>query len=399
MTYQIPRMLSLVLAFGIFFTLSCSTLQDTESANSSEDETSLQEQLSDINREISNNPENTNLQEEKAKLLYRYSQTFSNPNNRSPMYLNIRDIANNYSTDSDISKSLDEVLFDAWHKEEQSAISLLQEDTENRSDEEVARITSHLENAITLIPDSLQAYNLLATTHYQHGNMNKAIEVLEQAEDQREIYNPAIVEKLAYLYLESGNLEEAERRYRDLVEFDPEKLLYKHGLINVLILSDRHEETIDMLEELANEYPARYSYQESLATELFYLFENKTEAYITDSNEDELSAEDREEFTSLLSSVHSLFETIQESLPTSEENLFRIASFYKKASERLARLPDEDGELDEMEQDFMEYSLPLWKRLAEINPDNLGYINNLYQVYVHLGMQEEAQSIERSYNF
>ncbi len=399
MNYRIPRMLSLVLAFGIFFALSCSTLQDTESANSSNDEAPLQEQLSDINREISENPDDIDLQTEKAQLLYRYSQTFSNPQNRYPIYLNLRDIANSYSSSSQISGSLDEILFEAWHTEQQNGISLLQKDQENRSDEEVSRITSHFENAITLIPDSLQAYNLLATTQYQHGNVDEAIQVLEQAEQQKDSYNPAIAEKLAYLYLESGDLVEAERRYRALVESNPDKLLYRHGLINVLILSNKHEETIEMLEELSEEYPTRYSYQESLATELYYLFESKTDSYVSGNSNNELSDEDREELTSLLSSVHSIFETIQKSLPTSEENLYRMASFYKKASERLSKLPDEDGELEELENDFIEYSLPLWERLAEINSENLGYINNLYQVYLDLGMQEEAESIERSYNF
>lgn len=399
MTYQIPRMLSLVLTFGIFFTLSCSTVRNTETDNSSDDETTLQEQISDINREISETPQNIDLQAEKAQLLYRYSQTFSAPQNRNPVYLNLRDIADSYTSDSEISEPLNEILFEAWHNEQQSGISLLQEDEANWSEEEVSRITAHFENAITLIPDSLQAYNLLATTQYQHGSVDQAIQVLEQAEQQRDSYNPAIAEKLAYLYLESGNLAEAERRYRDLVEFNPDKLLFKHGLINVLILSDKHEETIEMLEELSDEYPTRYSYQESLATELYYLFESKTNAYVNGNSNNELSDEDREELTSLLSSVHSIFETIQKSLPTSEENLLRMASFYKKAADRLGQLPDEDGELDEMETDFMEYSLPLWERLAEINPENLGYINNLHQVYLNLDMQEDAESIERSYNF
>lgn len=399
MMYQIPRMLSLVLTFGIFFTLSCSTVRNTETENSSDDETTLQEQISDINREISENPQNIDLQVEKAQLLHRYSQTFSAPQNRNPVYLNLRDIADSYSSDSEISEPLNEILFEAWHNEQQSGISLLQEDEANWSEEEVSRITAHFENAITLIPDSLQAYNLLATTQYQHGSVDQAIQVLEQAEQQRDSYNPAIAEKLAYLYLESGNLAEAERRYRDLVEFNPDKLLFKHGLINVLILSDKHEETIEMLEELSDEYPTRYSYQESLATELYYLFESKTNAYVSGNSNNELSDEDREELTSLLSSVHSIFETIQESLPTSEENLLRMASFYKKAADRLGQLPDEDGELDEMETDFMEYSLPLWERLVEINPENLGYINNLHQVYLNLDMQEDAESIERSYNF
>lgn len=398
MTYQIPRMLSLALAFGIFFTLSCSTLHDSESANSSDDETTLQDEISNINNEISENPGNTDLQVEKAQLLYRYSQTISHPENRNPIYLNIRDIANSYSSNSQIQNQLDKVLSEAWRIEQQSGIRLLQTD-ESTQDQDISRITSHFENAIALIPDSMQTYGLLATTYYQNGNLNQAIETLEQAEEQRDQYNPTVSEKLAYLYLESGNLEEAERRYRDLVEFNPDKLLYKHGLINVLILSDKHDETIEMLEELSDEYPTRYSYQESLATELYYLFKAKTDTFISTSSNNELSEEEREELSSLLSSVHSIFETIQESLPSSEENLSRMATFYKNASQRLQQLPDENGDFDEMESEFMEYSLPLWEQLAEINPENLGYINNLYKVYLELGMQEEAESIERSYNF
>ena len=391
-------MLSLVLAFGIFFTLSCSTLRDAEPANSSDDESSLQEEINFINQEITENPGNTDLQAEKAHLLYRYSQTISTPANRNPVYQNIRDIANSYSSNSEISAQLDEVLSEAWHTEQQSGIRLLQS-SESPQNQDYKVITSHFENAITLIPDSLQSYTVLATTHYQHGNLNRAIEMLEQAEEQRDQYNPTVSEKLAYLYLESGNLVEAERRYRDLVEFSPEKLLYKHGLINVLILSDKHDETIDMLEELSEEYPARYSYQESLATELYYLFKTKTDAIASGSSNNALSNDERDELTNLLSSVHSIFETIQESLPSSEENLFRMASFYKNASQRLQKLPDANGDFDNMESEYMEYSLPLWEQLAEINPENLGYINNLYQVYLELGMQEEAESIERSYNF
>jgi tetratricopeptide (TPR) repeat protein len=391
-------MLSLVLAFGIFFTLSCSTLQDKESANSSNDETTLREEINKINQEISENPEDSGLQAKKAQLLFRYSQTIPTPGSRTPVYLNIRDIANTYSTSSEITNRLDDVLSDAWHIEQQAGIKLLQSE-ESIQNQDYKAITSHFENAITLIPDSLQSYSVLATTHYQHGNLNKAIETLEQAEEQRDQYNPTISEKLAYLYLESGDLVEAERRYRDLVEFTPDKLLYKHGLINVLILSDKHDETIDMLEDLSEEYPARYSYQESLATELYYLFKNRTQSFASGNSTNELSNEDREELTNLLTSVHSIFETIQASLPSSEENLFRMASFYKNAAQRLQQLPDENGEFEDMESEFMKHSLPLWEQLIEINPENLGYINNLYQVYLELGMQEEAESIERSYNF
>lgn len=392
-------MLSLVLAFGIFFTLSCSTVHETESLNSSEnDEASLQEKISDINRKISEDPENAELQMEKADLLFQHSQNIPDPANRNPLYLNLRDIADSHSSNPGISDQLDEILSKAWQSEKQSGIRLLQKIESNQS-EDISRIIAHFQNTITLIPDSLQTYSLLATTHYQHGGLNQAIETLEQAEEQQDQHKPSISEKLAYLHLESGDLDEAERRYKDLVEFNPDKLLYKHGLINVQILSDKHEEAIDQLEQLSGEYPTRYAYQESLATELYYLFKNKTDSLADSGTNSELSNEEQEELTSLLTSVHSIFETIQESLPTSEENLYRMASFYKKASTRLSQLPGINGDLEEMEQNFMKYSLPLWEQLVEINSENLGYINNLYQVYMDLGMQEEAESIERSYNF
>lgn len=127
MIYQTPRMLSLVLAFGIFFTLSCSTVRDTGTSKSSNnEETSLQEQINNLNQQISEEPGNTDLQTEKAHLLYQYSQNISDPGNRNPVYMNIRDIADSYSADASTSEQLDEVLSQAWHSEQQSGMRLLQ---------------------------------------------------------------------------------------------------------------------------------------------------------------------------------------------------------------------------------------------------------------------------------
>jgi tetratricopeptide (TPR) repeat protein len=392
-------MLSLALAFGIFFTLSCSTIQNTETTSSTgDDAATLQEKINEVNQEISANPNNAQLQVKKANLLFQRSQNVSQVENRNPIYQNIRDIADGYSSNLNISNQLDDVLSKAWHLEKQTGMSLLQKNEAVQS-EIFSKIESHFQNAITLIPDSLQTYSLLATSYYQNGNLNQAIATLVQAEDQHDSYEPAISEKLAYLYLESGDLSEAERRYIDLVDYDPDKLIYQHGLINVIILSDKHEQAVEMLEQLSGEYPTRYAYQEALATELYYLFRTKTESIASLPTNGEMSEEEQEELTSLLRSVHTIFESIEDSFPTTEENLHRMASFYKNASSRLSQLPETNPELEEMEQSFMEYALPFWERLAEINSDNLGYINNLYQVYLELDMQEEAESIERSYNF
>lgn len=402
MNYRIARMSSLVLAFGIFFSFSCSNLKNTESnGSSSTDVNSLQEQIREVNREISENPDRSELLVKKINLLYSYSQTIPVPVNRKPIYLNIREIADNYSAQfGNDSEPLNDVLVKAWRTEQTNGIKKLQKDTSERSEEEIAGIVAHFENAITIFPDSLKTYSVLATTHYQHGSLSDAIETLEMAEKRSESETPEVKEKLAYLYLESGNLNEAERRYQQLVENHSENLLFKHGLINVLILSDRHEEAIEHLQELSEEYPTRFNYQESLATELYYLFKKRTEQNLQ-SGENQLSDDQLDELTNLLDSAHSLFESIQESLPTTEEGLFRIATFYKNTSTRLKDLSaNNDFDLfTELQNEYMEYSLPLWERLAELNPENMGYISNLHQVYLELGMDEDAESLERLYNF
>lgn len=401
MKYRITRMASLVLAFGIFFIVSCGNLKNTDRESSS-DETSLQNELTEINRKISENPDKSDLQVEKASLLYRYSQTIPIITDRQPIYQNLRDLADGYEARfTNSSDSLDKILEKAWREEQNNGIKLLhQNDQEEITDEEFPTAISHFENAITTIPDSLQTYGLLSTTYYKQGNLSQAIETLEKADQHAEGENTDIQEKMAYLYLESGKLDEAENKYRNLAASHPDNLLYKHGFVNVLILNDQHQEAIELLKDLSDEYPNRYNYQESLATELYYLFRDRTSQYIDDGNNVSLDEEDQQELTDMLNSVHSLFESLQETLPTSEENLYRMATFYKRTSQRLEQLSAKsDLSFSDLQTEFMEYSLPLWEQLSELKPKNLGYISNLHDVYLKLGMNEEATSLERSYNF
>lgn len=413
MKFPQTRIASFVLAFGLFFTISCSNLDDSQSSettNLSRD--SLQERIEQINNQISDDPSNVELQAEKADLLYRYAQTFPNPTDRKPLYTNLRDIAEGiiFQTESE-NKDVQNLLKKAWGNEQREGVRLLHISQDEETNDRYPLIRAHFKNAITLIPDSLSSYNLLATTYYQQGNINQAIETLKQAEEISKNSSPQIKEKLAYLYLESGDLYEAANRYQSLSAANPDNLHIKHGLINALILNKRHIEAIELLKELSDEYPSRYNYKESLATELYYLFQVKTDQYIQSGLKTEISKKDRKELLDLLNSIRTIFDSIQEDLPSNEENLYRVAAFYKNASQRLKNLPEQvekvssdDNDSEEMSfaelsKEYMEQALPLWERLAEINPDNMDYLHNLYQVYVALDMHENAQSIERSYNF
>ena len=403
MIHLSTRMASLVLAFGIFFAISCtSTKNVVQIPNENSSEETFDEQLRSLNERITESPDDQQLYVEKARLLADYATTFSMPDQRLKLYKNLRNLSSeNHGKQADIVS----IKKDAWNKEHNSGLQLLQEDSDI-SYQQAQIIIAHFDNAITLIPDSLQTYNLKATTLYRIGNLHAAIETLETAKTFKSTNTSTLDEKIAYLHLESGNIQEALYLYNKLSEVYPDDENYRNGFINTLILNEQHEEAISILKELSEQYPARFFYQEALATETFFLVRKKSEELLQ-SNPDELNVEEKlNMITTYLSDSHSIFDALSSDAPIHEESTLRIAAFYKNSASLLSSLADEleieaeiKEELEEMYLTFTEKSLPSWERLAEINPNNLDYLVNLKEVYQALGMNEEADAIERSINF
>lgn len=392
-------------AFGIFFTLSCAT---TQTAETSEQPRTSQEQfdtqLNRLNAEIRDNPENDALKVQKATLLAGHANTFQNPGQRNPLYRNMNDLSRNVNPDSREMLQIDRLLKNAWSTERNEGVRLLQEDRSESFDNHFDDIVAHLDNAITLIPDSLVTYSLKATTLYRRGHLSDAIATLESARERTDANKPDIDEKLAYLHLESGNAPESIRLYSGLTQNYPSNEHFQHGLINALIINEQHEDAAELLREMTERYPSRHHYRESLATEMYRAFSYKANR-MTDRREGLYDDSIRDLFN-ILEEIHTIFEDLQDQVPSNEETTFRKAVIYKNAALKLSEIrnilpPDRvtSSELADFHEEYMMLSLPHWERLAELNPDNMDYMNSLYTVYLELGMDEDAESIERMYNF
>ncbi|MCC5941986.1 MAG: hypothetical protein JJU37_10635 [Balneolaceae bacterium] len=400
MTYLSTRMASLALAFGIFFAISCSSTEPiVTSQPQSTPELSYEQQLREIDNKIAESPENEELRIEKARLLTSYAASYSSPEQRISLYRNLKDLSQRNNPE------IDSIIKSAWNKEHSTGVRLLQEQSDTNLQNSNA-IVAHFDNAITLIPDSLQSYTLKATTLYRIGNLHDAIETLEIAKENTDANPAKIDEKIAYLNLESGNLQEAVVMYHQLSEAYPDNDHYRNGLINAMIINEQHEDTIAMLRELSESYPARFFYQESLATETYFLVKKESELLLqTDPDQTNLSQQ-LNRIISYLDESHELFTSLSSQAPVNEESTLRIAAFYKNSAQLLGTLADELP-IEESEQEmleerfiaFLEHSLPSWERLTEMNPDNMDYLLNLQEVYRFLGMDEEADAIERSINF
>ncbi|MEX2436471.1 MAG: tetratricopeptide repeat protein [Balneolaceae bacterium] len=398
----LTRTAGFLLAFGIFFTVSCSTFNNTQEGTDTHSDQNLHESLEDLNEQIQDSPQNVDLKIRKARLLFELAKNQSLPAPRLPYYQNLRNTADDIGRQSDGNHSeLDNIIEQAWSLEQSNGVALLQQDSTSNFEQYFETIIDHFDNAITIQPDSIVTYNLQATTYYKHGNISKAVESLKVADEIENGSNRTIKERLAYLYLEAGNLDEAIRHYDLLVTEYPDLGHLKHGLVNAYILNDNHQQAVNLLSELSEQYPARYEYQEALATEKFHIFKNEihqvTSGQSFDSNE-------ANKFIEEIDSISAIFDSLSTQMPAYEETTYRIAAFYKEAAFELNRLAalidnEESAALTSRVNDLYEQALPYWQELTETNPDNMGYMKNLFEIYVSLDMEEEAEAIQRSFNF
>ncbi len=391
-------MVSILLTFGIFFAYSCTTTEQASTNSPQQSVEQLLDRLNTIDEQLQRSPNNSDLLIKKADLLSEIAQKTDPPSQREIYYRNIRDIADNGISSQSGIKRLDEIIRSSWSLEQGEGVRLLQQENNGADRELNQKIVAHLSNAITVNPDSLVTYSLLANTHYRSGSYEQAIQALNDALAVHGDDQPDIREKLAYLYLESGNIETAINRYENLSSEYPDRPQIKHGLANAYMLNGDHESATIILNELIEKYPGRIEYKESLASELYFTFRRDINALI--NRNDDIVQSDVDPMLTQLTEIDSLYNEIDETVPLSDEHAYRKAAYLKNSALLLAEL-SQKTELESVIQkrsELLERSLELWERLSENNPDNINYIRNLHNIYLELDMNEEAESLKRSYN-
>ena len=399
------------IVFGIFFITSCAQLGLTGNeprSNETSTPSEINRQLEQVNERLGEDPGDTGLQKEKADLLYAITRDLDDPLLRKPYYRNLRELHDtNLQMGTETPEGVEQVISRAWSTEQGAGVELLQASRDAAETEAVTieddRISAHFENAIILRPDSLSTYNLLANTYYLSGDLTSAIETLDRALQVPESDNPDLRERLAYLYLESGDIERSIDLYRTLAEQYPQRDHMRHGLANALMINNEHDEAIGILRDLAEEFATRFEYREALAVQLYYRFSATVEK-LQDPGEPSAADEDQlTELRSMAAEIDDLLTGLEENLPLSEEQLFRSAVIYRDISDiffELSQLADESerGELESLRAEYLQKALSPLEKLAETNPENREYIRTLYDAYRDLEMDDEADNLERTYN-
>ncbi len=401
------RMTGIMLVFGVFFTLSCTSLQKTTSKNAATlyDENNYRAALETIDNELSEDPENSEKKVLKARILKAHAMNDQDPSDRNQLYRNLRNTIDEiqFSTDQ-FTTETDSILNNAWLHEQSEGVRYLQQNGTDNFDQHFDRVISHLSNAITIIPDSLVTYNLKATTYYRHGDLTKAIETLESIEEKGFKRPPDTCEKLAYLYLEAGMIDRSIEIYDGLVSNYPESEIYMQGLVNAHILGNHHQKSIELLESLSEKYPNRVEYREALATERFYQLKIEADDLKLKSNESNRTLEEIEYFSESLNSITEIYHDVDGALPTSEERKQRIAEFHLSAAKILINLTgsNQESEINQLatseSESHLRHAIPYLRTLFESNADNVVYARKLIDLYNDLDMDHEAEALERQLN-
>ncbi len=395
------RRAALVLLFGIFFAACATQLYTIEDAGDAYQDGNYHQALEITNHLLAENPQNIDLLLIKASSIDELAVTVRDPFARNDYYREFAHVADQIRDvgDSDDLNRIRQLIHRAWSREVEAAERFLESLEEDESVQNYEPVIAHFDNAIIIRPNHADAYREKAAVHIRQGNHGASVSTLHRAEENLRPFPQDLKEKLAYLFLEEGKMDDAVELYRQLYHSDPDNTEFKHALVNVYILSEQHMESVGLLRDLVEMAPENLDYHQSLATELYYHIGQSLDS-IRDSTLDEGEIDHAlEELLEDLEEAESHFRYVLDNHPNPEEVTFIAAAFYKNTAGRLASFArDVGGELAETLNrtaiDLLEQSVPIWEKVFERNPENPEVRNSLYQIYSALGMEEEAEEIQ-----
>lgn len=399
MSYYFTRMASLVLAFGFF--ISCSTSKSNINPDINTpalSETELEQKIDSINQKIAGGDSSRALLYQKGLFLTKLAKKKKPASDRTSLYADAHSSLHSLlEKPGNISQKEEddvrELLSVTWSNEHNQGVQIMQKDSTLDNDD-YSHAAAHFKNATRIIPDSAVSYKMGARAYYQSQQPNKAVALLEEAQNNIDKVPTALIEQLAFLYLENNQPHKAIAAYEEAESFSSQNLNLLHGLSNAYINAGEHHKSVALLEKLVNQKPENIIYRQSLATELYYLGTHKIDSLVAQKK---VTAPIFQEADSLLTRAENQLRELVDRNKRNMELKQRLAQFYHNSAAKYQQLLSVTGESPKAQikskiESFLSSSLPLLEQLVEQNPREKVFWKNLYQAYSYLGMSEKARN-------
>lgn len=328
-------------------------------------------------------------------------------------------------------EEIDDIITEFWANEHNEAVGYLTEDSLRATvDDPESYAIGHLNNAITIQPDSSLSYIVLSSTQFNQGNINESIETYERAMERMESPEIEDYEFLISLYINQERYDDAEELTMQARNDYPDNTQFIQFLADIYIQQGNIDEAIAIIEELIANDPENPQYYRVLGTQIYQnvtaindrISDMYNEAFDKEREARQLSGEVREEAMAdvdlLREQISELEAESQELTDISIENMEEVVRlqpndddgfnilgiiYQNKAAnlfeQRNSILDDHERveELDQQARDALQEARENYERAAEINPEVSEYWESLFQVYTTLGMEEEARdAMERA---
>ncbi len=233
------------------FFLGCSnTLKTVESL--------VQEQayfqaLKELEEGLEKRPENELLWLEQGRIHLIYSES-DEPIQRTYHYQTAYysfEEARSLGVDSTQNAEIDQLLQRYWTQEHNAGIRALES---GEYDDRLRDASSHLRNAVALKPNEISSYIALSNAYYSAAKIKLAVKTLRDAEENLDAPNAQIYEKLGFLSLEQGKIEQSIAFYQRSIEIADNKNA-AFGLVNAYILAGESLMAVKLLSSLLERYP------------------------------------------------------------------------------------------------------------------------------------------------
>lgn len=412
-----PRMAILMqigIAFGFF--IGCSvinSLKKSESDSGPNPTTAeLEQRLSEIETEISENPANAEIYYQKGRVLNKLAHLQPAPQDRTEYYRQMRQSLMKSgslfqsSTNREGVDKVDEIQKVSWSFEHNQGVEILRTDSTLKSGD-FNRAAAHFNNAITIIPDSVVSYKMKAQAHYRNHQVGSAIETLETADNRITSLPSDLLEQLAFLYLEENRHQQAIELYERAELFSDKNLNLIHGLANAYITAGEHAEAVELLQALVESEPENVIYRESYGTELYNLGLQKFDSLLAESNGNPAVTEQYyEQANTLMNRSAEQLKKARELNPESIGLKKQLAFVYQNIATQLRQVKPQFDESTQREIDKnieanLNHAVSLFEQLVNQGPEpeqTRRYWKQLYQAYSYLGMQQKATEAKAKAN-
>jgi len=319
----------------------------------------------------------------------------------------------------------EDLIRSKWSIEHNLAVQYASGDTTAPAvDEPLLTAIDHLQNAVTINPDSTLSFEVLAEVYRMNGDFKGAITALSAAMERKDTSAAFDYNNLASFYMLTDDYQNAVDVLEEGLEFYPDSVALVQKIADSYMNIGEKDKAITALENLIATDPNNAQYHLVIGTQIYIIASDINDEVsagydqIFDSERalrslkgaEKKDAENRiknlraeiesklTESENLTARAISELTTVTRLRPNDAVAYNTLGIVYQNKAASLfdqrnaTTNNDEASELDKRAKAELTKAMKSYEKATEIQPDNKDYWNSLFRVYTALGMNDKAEA-------